>query len=122
VGVGECVVPGGPWCAADIFSLKTPRSGGLRSTRTIADFATAVGIPCHGETSIEGPIGTVATLHLACAMPGVTHGSELSGPLLMREELLSEPLRHAEGALHLPDGPGLGVELDPAAVARFRRN
>jgi muconate cycloisomerase len=122
VGVGECVVPGGPWCAADIFSLKTPRSGGLRSTRTIADFAIAVGIPCHGETSIEGPIGTVATLHLACAMPGVTHGSELSGPLLMREELLSEPLRHAEGALHLPDGPGLGVELDPAAVARFRRN
>jgi muconate cycloisomerase len=108
--------------AADVFSLKTTKSGGLRYTRAITDIATAAGIPCHGGTSIEGPIGTVASLHLACAMPGVTYGSELFGPLLMREELLTQPLRYADGSLHLPDGPGLGVELDPAAVARFRRN
>ena len=108
--------------AADVFSLKTTKSGGLRYTRAITDIATAAGIPCHGGTSIEGPIGTVASLHLACAMPGVTYGSELFGPLLMREELLTQPLRYADGNLHLPDGPGLGVELDPAAVARFTRD
>ncbi|MGY1637292.1 muconate/chloromuconate family cycloisomerase [Geodermatophilus sp. SYSU D00742] len=108
--------------AADVFSLKTTKSGGLRHTRQIADVAAAAGVPCHGGTSIEGPIGTAASLHLACAMPGVTYGSELFGPLLMREELLTEPLRYADGALHLPEGPGLGVELDPAAVARFTRS
>src|SRR4051812_11572328 len=108
--------------AADVFSLKTTKSGGLRYTRAITDIATAAGIPCHGGTSIEGPIGTVASLHLACAMPGVTYGSELFGPLLMAEELLTEPLSYADGTLHLPDGPGLGVELDPAAVARLRRS
>jgi muconate cycloisomerase len=108
--------------AADVFSLKTTKSGGLRATRAIADVAAAGGIPCHGGTSIEGPIGTAASLHLACAMPGVTHGSELFGPLLMREELLTEPLRYADGHLHLPEGPGLGVDLDPAAVARFTRS
>ncbi|MGX5655391.1 muconate/chloromuconate family cycloisomerase [Geodermatophilus nigrescens] len=107
--------------AADVFSLKTTKSGGLRATRAIAEIAAAAGVPCHGGTSIEGPIGTVASLHLACATPGVTFGSELFGPLLMREELLTEPLRYADGALHLPEGPGLGVELDPAAVARFTR-
>jgi muconate cycloisomerase len=107
--------------AADVFSLKTTKSGGLRYTRAIADVAAAAGIPCHGGTSIEGPIGTVASLHLACAMPGVTYGSELFGPLLMREDLLTEPLRYADGHLHLPAGPGLGVELDPAAVDRFTR-
>jgi muconate cycloisomerase len=107
--------------AADIFSLKTTKSGGLRRTRAIAEIAAAAGVPCHGGTAIEGPIGTVASLHLACAAPGVTWGSELFGPLLMREELLTEPLRYADGHLHLPDGPGLGVELDPAAVARFTR-
>lgn len=108
--------------AADVFSLKTTKSGGLRHTRAIAEIAAAAGIPCHGGTSIEGPIGTVASLHLACASPAVTWGSELFGPLLMREELLTEPLRYTDGELHLPEGPGLGVELDPAAVARLTRS
>lgn len=51
----------------------------------------------------------------------MTYGSELFGPLLMREQLLTTSLRYAGGALHLPDGPGLGIELDPAAVRRFTR-
>jgi muconate cycloisomerase len=108
--------------AADIFSLKTTKSGGLRATRAIAEIAAAAGIPCHGGTAIEGPVGTAATLHLACATPAVTWGSELFGPLLMREELLTTPLRYVGGSLHLPDGPGLGVELDPAAVRAFTRS
>ena len=108
--------------AADVFSLKTTKSGGLRYTRQIADVAAAAGIPCHGGTAIEGPIGTAASLQLACATPGMTYGSELFGPLLMREELLTEPLRYADGELHLPDGPGLGVELDPDAVTAFTRS
>lgn len=107
--------------AADVFSLKTTKSGGLRATAAIASIAAAAGIPCHGGTSIESPVGTAASLHLACAAPAVTWGSELFGPLLMREELLTTPLRYAGGDLHLPDGPGLGIELDPAAVAAFTR-
>jgi muconate cycloisomerase len=106
---------------ADVFSLKTTKSGGLRQTRVIADVADAAGIPCHGGTSIEGPIGTAASLHLACALPGVTYGSELFGPLLLAEELLVEPLRYADGELHLPEGPGLGVELSPDAVRAWMR-
>jgi muconate cycloisomerase len=107
--------------AADVFSLKTTKSGGLRRTAAIASIAAAAGVPCHGGTSIEGPIGTTASLHLACASPAVTAGSELFGPLLMSEGLLTEPLRYSDGQLHLPEGPGLGVDLDPAAVARFTR-
>ncbi|MFC7658227.1 enolase C-terminal domain-like protein [Pseudonocardia benzenivorans] len=108
--------------AADVYSLKTTKSGGLRATRAIADVAAAAGIPCHGGTSIESPVGTVASLHLACAHPGVTWGSELFGPLLMAEEMLVEPLRYADGSLHLPDGPGLAVELDPDKVRAFTRS
>ncbi|GHH42389.1 muconate/chloromuconate family cycloisomerase [Lentzea cavernae] len=107
--------------AADVFSLKTTKSGGLRATAAIASIAAAAGIPCHGGTSIESPVGTAASLHLACASPAVTWGSELFGPLLMREELLATPLRYDAGDLHLPTGPGLGIELDPAAVAAFTR-
>ncbi|WP_199435520.1 muconate/chloromuconate family cycloisomerase [Qaidamihabitans albus] len=107
--------------AADVYALKTTKSGGLRHTKAIAEIAAAAGIPCHGGTSIESPLGTVASLHLACASPAVTWGSELFGPLLMRHELLTTPLRYADGELYLPDGPGLGVELDPDAVRAFTR-
>lgn len=108
--------------AADILSLKTTKSGGLRTTKAIAEVAAAAGIPCHAGTSIETGIGTAASLHVACAAPAVTWGSELFGPLLMSEELLASPLHYADGELHLPDGPGLGVELDADAVRAFTRS
>ena len=48
--------------------------------------------------------------------------TELFGPLLVTEEVLAEPLRYADFALKVPDGPGLGVELDMDRVALFRRD
>lgn len=108
--------------AADVFAIKTTKCGGLRASRAIAEIGAAGGIPSHGATSIESPVGTAASLHLCCAAPGVSWGSELFGPLLMAEEMLVEPLRYADGVLYLPEGPGLGVELDPAQLTAFRRD
>lgn len=108
--------------AGDVYSLKTTKAGGLRVSKAISEIAAAGSIPCHAGTSIETGVGTAASLHLACAAPGVTWGSELFGPLLMSEELLTTPLRYADGELHLPDGPGLGIELDPEAVRAFTRS
>ena len=108
--------------AADVFAVKTTKCGGLRASMEIAAIGMAAGVPTHAATSIESPVGTAASLHFACAAPGVTWGSELFGPLLMAEEMLTEPLRYADGHLHLPDGPGLGVDLDPDKVRAFRRD
>lgn len=108
--------------AADVFSIKTTKSGGLRHSAAIAAIAGAAGIPCHAGTSIETSLGTAASLHLACVAPAMTWGSELFGPLLMTDDLVGSPLTYTDGELHLPDGPGLGVEIDPAAIARLRRN
>jgi muconate cycloisomerase len=107
--------------AADVVSLKVSKSGGFGVTARVAAVAGAAGLPCHGGTSIEGPVGTLAGLHLFCSLPAVTWGSELFGPLLLAEPLTGEPLDYRDGELHLPSGPGLGVELDEAAVHRFRR-
>ncbi len=107
--------------AADVWSMKVTKVGGLRRARDIVAIGAAAGIPVHGGTSIETGLGTAASLHLACAAPGVSWGSELFGPLLFAEEVLTTPLRFADGSLHLPDGPGLGVEPDPDAVRAMRR-
>ncbi|MDN5760659.1 MAG: muconate/chloromuconate family cycloisomerase [Tomitella sp.] len=107
--------------AADVIALKTTKCGGLRRSREVVAVAKAAGIACHGATSIEGPIGTAASLHFACAEPGIDYGSELFGPLMFAEEIITEPLDYRDGGLHLPAGPGLGVELDMDAVKRFTR-
>jgi muconate cycloisomerase len=107
--------------AADVFSLKIGKSGGYLVTQRIAAVAQAAGIPCHGGTGIESSLGTLAGAHLLATLPAVTYGSELFGPLLMTDGLLTEPLDYRDGALHLPDGPGLGVDLDEDRVARYTR-
>ena len=38
----------------------------------------------------------------------------------LRTELLKTPLTLEAGHILLPDGPGLGIDLDPAAVDRYR--
>ena len=107
--------------AADVFSLKIGKSGGYLATQRIAAVAQAAGIPCHGGTGIESSLGTLAGAHLLATLPAVTYGSELFGPLLMTDGLLAEPLDYRDGALHLPDGPGLGIDLDEDRVARYTR-
>ncbi|MFF5990979.1 muconate cycloisomerase family protein [Prauserella flavalba] len=107
--------------AADIFSLKVHKHGGLSATRRVAAVAEAAGVPCHGGSSIESSIGTAAAAHAYAAIRGVTFGCELFGPLLLAEDLVTEPLTYADGALRVPSGPGLGVTLDEEKLARFAR-
>ena len=38
----------------------------------------------------------------------------------LRSELLKTPLKLEEGHFLLPEGPGLGIELDSATVERYR--
>lgn len=108
--------------AADVLAVKTTKCGGLRRSREVVAVARAAGLACHGATSIEGPIGTAASLHFACAEPGIDFGTELFGPLLFSEELLQQPLHYTDGQVHLPTGAGLGVELNMDAVKRWTRN
>ncbi|MFZ2175811.1 MAG: muconate/chloromuconate family cycloisomerase [Rhodococcus sp. (in: high G+C Gram-positive bacteria)] len=108
--------------AADVIALKTTKCGGLKRSREVVAIAKAAGIACHGATSIEGPIGTAASIHFACAEPGINFGTELFGPLLFSEELLQKPLKYGQGKVYLPEGPGLGVELNMDAVKAWTRN
>ena len=44
------------------------------------------------------------------------------GPLLLAETYVTTPIRYEAGRVHLPEGPGLGVELDHDAVEKFTRH
>jgi muconate cycloisomerase len=108
--------------AADVFAVKISPSGGLRAAARVCAIAHAAGIGLYGGTMLEGPIGTAASAHLFATVPRLEWGTELFGPLLLTEEITTEPVHYADFALTVPSGPGLGVELDEDRVSFFRRD
>ncbi|MFD1708954.1 muconate cycloisomerase family protein [Siminovitchia sediminis] len=107
--------------AADIFSLKIHKSGGMKNTVKIAGIAEAAGISCFGGTSLESSIGTAACLHAYASIPNLDYGSELFGPSWLADDPVINPLVYEDGCILVPDGPGLGVELDEDKLKKYRR-
>jgi muconate cycloisomerase len=108
--------------AADVFAVKILPSGGLNAAARVAAIADAAGIGLYGGTMLEGAVATIAAAHLFSTFAKIEWGTELFGPLLLAEEILVQPLEYSNFGLAVPNGPGLGVELDESRLDRFRRD
>ena len=108
--------------AADVFSVKIAQSGGLLAAARVAAVADAAGIGLYGGTMLESALGTIASAHLFATLPNLEWGTELFGPLLLAEDILTGPLEYSDFSLRVPDGPGLGVSLDEDKLSFFRRD
>jgi len=109
--------------AADIISLYPGKNGGIAASIEIAHVAKAAGIPCHVGSNLELGIGSAAMLHLACAVPAidsVAYPADILGPHYHDADLITEPLALNPDGAHVPEGAGLGVELDEEQLSRFR--
>ena len=91
-----------------------------RTQPTLAELCERLGLEINVAGKIaESSIASAATVHLACAVPSADWGVSLTH-FYLADDLVRRPLPLAAGTVALPDGPGLGVEVDEAAVARFR--
>lgn len=108
--------------AADVFAVKVEQSGGLVAAKQVQAIADAAGIALYGGTMLEAAVGTIASAHVFATFPTLSFGTELFGPLLLTEEILTEPLCYADFGLAVPTGPGLGITLDEDRVAFHRRD
>ncbi|KSV61933.1 muconate/chloromuconate family cycloisomerase [Sinorhizobium sp. Sb3] len=106
---------------ADVFAVKIEQSGGLFNAQHVAAIADAAGIELYGGTMLEGGVGTVASAHVFSTFANLQWGTELFGPLLLTEEILATPLDYSDFELTVPDGPGLGIELDEDRLKFFAR-
>ena len=64
-------------------------------------------------------IAAAAMLQLAAATPSLASANECGYPLL-KEDVLAEPLELIDGLVTVPQGPGLGVQVDRARLERFQ--
>lgn len=108
--------------AADVFAVKIAQSGGLKRAAEVVAIAQSAGIGVYAGTMLEAGVGTAAALQLFSTVPSLQWGTELFGPLLLRHEILADPIRYADFAVHVPEGPGFGVSLDSDRVAEFSRD
>ena len=101
-------------------SLKLIKLGGFRAAVAAGRLCRKLGLRINVAAKIaESSIGTAAAVHLACVVPNVDWGVSLTN-LYLAEDIVRTPIALRDGAVRLPDGYGLGVEVDEAAVARLR--
>jgi D-galactarolactone cycloisomerase len=113
--------------AIDIIQPDTCAAGGLSECKKIADMAEAFGVRYNPHVWGTG-IAIAASLQLLAVLPAHTPVSLAPiQPMLefdrtehpIRQSLLVQPIEHSGGIVRVPDGPGLGVEVDRDALARF---
>lgn len=107
--------------AADVFALKIAKSGGIFGMLRTAAVGDAAGIALYGGTMLEGAVGTIAAAHGFSTLPQLAWGTELFGPLLVKDDIVTERPVFKDFSLHLPQGPGLGLAIDEDKLKHYRR-
>jgi muconate cycloisomerase len=85
----------------------------------IARIAEAADIPVWQASNVDLGLFDVFRLHASAAVGNCTFGSDLCGNFVHEHSLLREPLVN-NGYATVPEGPGLGVDLDEEAVTRYQ--
>lgn len=114
----------------DIVQPDVTKVGGLAEARSVCDMARSWGVRSSPHVW-GGGIALAASIQLLGSIPEYPHTSVVPDPLwleldcgdnALRETLLSEPFRPVDGWISIPDGPGLGVEVDLGAVQKLRED
>jgi O-succinylbenzoate synthase len=105
--------------AARVINIKPARVGGLTEAVAIHDLCLARGVPVWCGGMLETGIGRAANLALA-SLPGFVLPGDISASRRYYAEDLAQPLfsLNPDSTIDVPQGPGLGVEVDWQALER----
>jgi muconate cycloisomerase len=105
--------------AVRVLGVNTERPGGITQALHAIDYAAARGIGCILHNQPLG-IASAAQIQIGAARASVLgFAMELFGHVMLEDDLIEQPLDYAGGRVRVPDGPGLGVELDRDALERY---
>ena len=113
--------------AMDIVQPDVCAAGGITECRKIATLASAHGVECvpHAWGSA---IGLAATLHFLAALPDQPPSFRPMPPLLefeqcenpFRDHLATSPIVQKGGVVDIPQGAGLGIDVERTVLERYR--
>jgi glucarate dehydratase len=94
--------------------------GGLLATRQLAAMCDTFGLGISMHSNSHLGISLMAMTHVAASIPNLSYACDTHYPW-NDEEVLSARIPIEEGCVAITDAPGLGVEIDPDALARLHR-
>lgn len=111
----------------DIVNILSHRScdgfnfnAGLAKFQQLDHVASAANMYCFHGSEVDLGILEAMYLHQSAAAPSCVWPSDIFGRMIRSHDLLKVPLRFEPPYAYLPEGPGLGIELDETAIERFR--
>ena len=104
--------------AVDVLTLGVNQRG-IRRGRQLFIVAEAFGLKTLVGSTQELSLGTCAQLHLAASVPNLHFPGYMAGPAIYEEDVVVERPRYEDGHIIVPEGPGLGLELNPEKLERM---
>ncbi|MEC3978702.1 glucarate dehydratase family protein [Amycolatopsis sp. H20-H5] len=92
--------------------------GGLRDTQALSVTCEAFGVGLSMHSNSHLGISLAAMVHVAAATPHLSYACDTHWPWKTADVIAPGALEFRGGAVAVPDKPGLGVELDPDALAK----
>lgn len=108
--------------SADVIAVKIAQSGGLKRASEVISIAQSAGLGLYAGTMLETGVSTAAALQLFSTVETLHWGTELFGPLLLSDEILTKPIVYRDFCVEVPQGHGMGVALDPDKIKFYRRD
>jgi len=108
----------GPLCreqAVDVIMPDVKHCGGLHEARKIAAVAELDGVAVSPHNP-SGPVATAASAQLCAGLANFEILEMQWGEAAWRGDLVEPPERFENGSIAVPEGPGLGVELNDSVV------
>jgi len=93
---------------------------GLANFQRLDHIAGTAGLPCWHGSEIDLGILEAMYMHSAAAASSCTWPSDIFGRLIRTHDLLKEPIKIDPPYAYLPEGPGLGIEVDEDAIQQFQ--
>jgi glucarate dehydratase len=94
--------------------------GGLGSNKKLAQICETfqLGMGMHSDRELG--ISTAAQVHLAAATPYMVYAPD-SHYHQQADDIITKPFQYEQGHFRVPDGPGLGVEIDREKLQKYAR-
>ncbi len=86
----------------------------------LAEIAHLEGKSCWRGSEVDLGISETMGLHIAAASINCTVPSDIFGELVREDDLIVQPIRFENGTALVPQGAGLGIELDRQALAKYK--
>lgn len=106
--------------AADVLSVDNQMDAGLMNMKRSAGLAEIVGLPVLKHSLGELGVAVYAGAHVMASTPNFLPASQSYAALLTDDVIAgTDALPYRNGFLAVPEGPGLGIELDEERVAKY---